>query len=68
MMSHSEQGRKLDVHLLQGKVVKQQQLLPHVVHLAAHERVLLIDFAEGGAEGEVLHHLPSAYLNKKQNK
>ena len=64
MMSQTDQGETLDVHLLQGKVVKQQELLPHVVHLAAHERVLLVDFAEGGAEGEVLHHLPRAYLKK----
>lgn len=54
------------MYLLQSKSIKSDQLLPHAVHLSTHQRVLLVDLAEGGAEGEVLDHLPHTDLQPGQ--
>ena len=54
------------MYLLQSKSIKSDELLPHAVQLPAHKRILLINLAKGGAEREVLHHLPNADLQPCQ--
>ena len=54
------------MYLLQSKSIKSDQLLPHAVQLPAHKRILLINLTKGGAEREVLHHLPNADLQPRQ--
>ena len=54
------------MYLLQSKSIKSDELLPHAIQLPAHKRILLVNLAKGGAEREVLHHLPHANLQPRQ--